>query len=180
MTIRRRLSLVALAAVACLTVPAVAGARVLLVGRYHGIQGRYRTIQSAVNAAKAGDRILVGPGDYKESTGKHDGVRVTTPRLHLRGMDRNRVIVDGSRPGGRTCDSRRRFQDFGPSDPDTHKPGGRNGVEIFKRQRRPQQRLQPQRLLRQPVQWGYRRADQPAQPGQLLPRQPRHERPVDH
>jgi hypothetical protein len=35
-------------------------------------------------------------------------------------------------PGARTCDSRRHFQDFGRSDPDTHKPGGRNGVEVFK------------------------------------------------
>ncbi|MBV8952865.1 MAG: hypothetical protein JO153_12115 [Solirubrobacterales bacterium] len=132
MTTRRWLSLTVLVLIACLSIPALAQARVLLVGRYHAVQGRYRTIQSAVNAAKPGDWILVAPGDYKESTGKHDGVQITTPRLHLRGMDRNRVIVDGSRPGGRTCDSRRHFQDFGPRDPDTNKPGGRNGVEVFK------------------------------------------------
>ena len=34
---------------------------VLLVGTYHGHAGQYSSIQSAVNAAKPGDYILVGP-----------------------------------------------------------------------------------------------------------------------
>ena len=37
----------------------------LRVGTYHGIRGQYRSIQAAVNAARPGDWILVGPGDYK-------------------------------------------------------------------------------------------------------------------
>ena len=39
---------------------------VLRVGTYRGIKGQYATIQDAVNAARPGDWVLVGPGDYKE------------------------------------------------------------------------------------------------------------------
>ena len=42
-----------------------AGAQVLRVGTYHGIRGQFTSIQAAVDAAKPGDWILVGPGDYK-------------------------------------------------------------------------------------------------------------------
>ena len=44
--------------------------RVLLVGTFKGHSGRYRTIQSAVNAARPGDWILVAPGDYHETADK--------------------------------------------------------------------------------------------------------------
>ena len=72
---------------------AKAHTKVLLVGSYKGIPGQYRTIQAAVNAAKPGDWILVGPGDYKTKTGAKvpgqpalaAGVLVTTPDLYLRG-----------------------------------------------------------------------------------------------
>jgi plastocyanin len=47
------------------------------------------TIQGAVNAAKPGDVILIGPGTY------HEAVRVMTPYLTIRGTDRNAVILDG-------------------------------------------------------------------------------------
>jgi hypothetical protein len=83
---------------------AAAAPQVLLVGSYHGIAGQYSSIQAAVNAAQPGDWILVGPGDYHETGSpgpEHPaGVLVTTPGIHLRGMDRNRVIVDGTLPGG--------------------------------------------------------------------------------
>src|SRR6266545_2738394 len=49
----------------------------------------YRTIQAAVDAARPGDLVLVGPGVYREE------VKVTIPSLVIRGTDRNRVIVDG-------------------------------------------------------------------------------------
>ncbi len=48
----------------------------------------YRTIQAAVDAARPGDLVLVGPGVYREE------VKVTIPSLVIRGTDRNRVIVD--------------------------------------------------------------------------------------
>jgi hypothetical protein len=48
-----------------------------------------KTIGAAVAKAKAGDLVLVGPGVY------HETVKVTAPRVTLRGLDRNTVIVDG-------------------------------------------------------------------------------------
>ena len=47
------------------------------------------TIQGGVNAANPGDLVLVDDGTYGES------VRITTPEITLRGVDRNAVIVDG-------------------------------------------------------------------------------------
>src|ERR1700739_3140101 len=103
----RRFTLCSFAVLAVLTFAPVAVARVLLVGSYHGIHGQYSSIQAAVNAAKPGDWILIGPGDYKTSSstapkgGKEfpAGVLITKARLHLRGMNRNTVIVDGTHPG---------------------------------------------------------------------------------
>ena len=63
--------LVALTAVCVLLLSAsLAEARVLRVGTYHGKRGQYQSIQAAVNAAHPGDWILVGPGDYKEHSGR--------------------------------------------------------------------------------------------------------------
>ncbi|QIA27667.1 hypothetical protein DYI95_009215 [Thermaerobacter sp. PB12/4term] len=61
------------------------------VGPYHTLRvpEDYPTIQAAVDAAEPGDLILVGPGVYREE------VVVTKPHLTLRGLDRNRVIIDG-------------------------------------------------------------------------------------
>ena len=49
-----------------------------------------KTVQAAVGRAKPGDLVLVSPGVYKEA------VTVTTPRIVIRGLDRNRTILDGS------------------------------------------------------------------------------------
>jgi len=56
----------------------------------------YPTIQAAVDAAGPGDLILIDRGTYREE------VRVTTPGLTLRGVDRNEVVIDGEfqRPNG--------------------------------------------------------------------------------
>jgi hypothetical protein len=101
-----------------------AGPHVLRVGSYHGMAGQFQTIQAAVNAAQPGDWILIGPGDYHEQGASTAGVLVTTPDLHLRGMDRNRVIVDGTLPGAPACSSAPALQDFGSS--------GRNGIVVLK------------------------------------------------
>ena len=73
--------------------------------------GSTRSIQAAVNAAQPGDGILVAPGDYHEnddahvtsasqlSTGDHGGVVVHTSNLTIRGMNRDTVIVDGTKAG---------------------------------------------------------------------------------
>jgi hypothetical protein len=101
-----------------------AGPHVLRVGSYHGIAGQFQTIQAAVNVAQPGDWILIGSGDYHEQGTSTDGVLVTTPNIHLRGMDRNSVIVDGTLPGAPACSSDPALQNFGPS--------GRNGIEVLK------------------------------------------------
>ena len=102
------------------------------MGKYRHRRGRYRTIQAAVDAAKPGDWILIGPGDYHEH-GWDDlaGVYITTPDLHLRGMNRSSVILDGTADTAtRPCDSHPAQQDFGPVDPNTGETVGRNGVWV--------------------------------------------------
>ncbi|MER6300307.1 right-handed parallel beta-helix repeat-containing protein [Kitasatospora sp. NPDC001539] len=49
----------------------------------------FPNIQKAVDAAREGDTVLVSPGTYQES------VRITKPRVVLRGADRNTVVLDG-------------------------------------------------------------------------------------
>jgi microcompartment protein CcmK/EutM len=115
------------------------GAHVLLVGTFDGKAGQYKTIQSAVDAAKSGDWILVAPGDYHEQYDHTQpigeapigGVYITTPNLHLRGMDRNKVVVDGTKPAAPQCSSAQGDQDFGPLN-SSGKPTGRNGIEVWK------------------------------------------------
>jgi hypothetical protein len=116
---------------------------VLLVGTYHGMAGQYGSIQSAVNAAQSGDYILVAPGDYHEtddahvtsasqlSTGDHGGVVVHTSNLTLRGMNRDTVIVDGTKAGAPSaCSADPQFQNFGPVV--GGKAQGRNGIVVWK------------------------------------------------
>ncbi|HUJ33657.1 MAG TPA: hypothetical protein VLW51_00500 [Solirubrobacteraceae bacterium] len=90
MTVLRRLA----AAVVAVTVVLAAGvaaasARVLIVTQRHVSSPHYTTIQAAVGAAHRGDWILIGRGVYVGS------VRIKTPDLHVRGLNRNRVILDG-------------------------------------------------------------------------------------
>ena len=113
------------------TTTRAAAPHVLLVGTYHGIAGGYTSIQAAVNAAKPGDWILVGPGDYHERQDYSvpswpSGVWISTPGIHLRGMDRNGVIVDGTKPTATTpCSGNAADQDLGPN------AQGRNGIEVW-------------------------------------------------
>jgi hypothetical protein len=124
---RRRsvfLSSLALAALLCF-VP-LAHAKVWRVGTWNGIAGQFNSIQQAAKVAHSGDWILVGPGDYKEHgyVGQPEpaGVLITTPNLHLRGMNRNSVVVDGTRPGAPSCSSQ-------PTDQGAL---NRNGIEVYK------------------------------------------------
>jgi hypothetical protein len=105
-----------------------ASPKVLRVGTYHGVHGQYTSVQKAVRAAHAGDWVLVGPGDYKENgyagAPEPAGVLITTPGLHLRGMNRNSVIVDGTKPGSPTCSNKKTDQIFTDD--------GRDGVQVLK------------------------------------------------
>ena len=128
-----------LVALGFLIVVSCAGAQVLRVGTYKGVAGQYATIQGAVDAASAYDWILLAPGDYKtastrtvsgEGESYPSGVVIATPNLTLRGMNRNTVVVDGTKPGTPQCSPAVADQNYGPST--AAGPGGLNGVMIWK------------------------------------------------
>jgi hypothetical protein len=116
---------------------------VLTVGTFNGHTGEYRTIQDAVDAARHGDWILVAPGDYHETAdetspststdhGRFGGVLITTSDIHLRGMDRGTVIVDGTKAGPATpCSPAPAQQNLGVVGSDG-KAIGRNGIVVWK------------------------------------------------
>ena len=81
------------------------------------------TIAGAIGLARPGDWVLVWPGIYHEKGSPQAGVLITTQAVHLRGMDRNLVVVDGTN-GSRVeaCPADMARQDFTP----------RNGIEVFK------------------------------------------------
>jgi len=91
---------------------------------------RYKTIAAAVQRIQRlrprPDRqywILVWPGVYHEKQVDGAGVLITTPNVHIRGMDRNLVVVDGSNgDAAHPCPSDAALQDF----------TGREGIEVFK------------------------------------------------
>jgi hypothetical protein len=122
--------------------PPAAGARVLRVGSFRGVAGNSSSIQDAIDTAQAGDWILIGPGDYHPradySPAHHAppdesgaGVIIKKDRLHLRGMDRNLVVVDGTQPGSAPCSSDPLDQAYGPNG-QGGKPVGRNGIVVDK------------------------------------------------
>jgi hypothetical protein len=85
--------------------------------------GAFSSIQAAVTAAAAGDWVLVAPGDYHEKGATGVGVAIATANLHLRGMDRNGVVVDGTNPSADgACSSKAADQDT----------SGRDGIVVTK------------------------------------------------
>ncbi len=112
------------------------------MGEYDGIQGEYTSIQEAVNAAEQGDWILIGPGDYKQSTIQKIGgatggddraggdIVVRTPDLHIRGMNRDTVMIDGTKPGYPECSPEEAAQNFG--EPEGSGYSGNNGIVVYK------------------------------------------------
>jgi len=113
---------------------ASASPQVLRVGTWHGVAGQYQDIQSAVDAALPGDWILIGPGDYHpdgSTSPEPAGIVVTTPDLHIRGMNRNTVIVDGTTPDAPTaCDPGKAYQSPGPRVAGA--APGWNGIDVYK------------------------------------------------
>ncbi|HWG63823.1 MAG TPA: hypothetical protein VG253_19210 [Streptosporangiaceae bacterium] len=120
------------------TTPAAQGTtspQVLRVGTYNGVAGNYTSIRDALAAAHPGDWILLAPGDYKAApyggptagsggSPAPAGAFITTPDIHLRGMNRNSVIIDGTRPGSPVCSPSKADQQFSTT--------GANGVEVYK------------------------------------------------
>src|SRR5206468_5705729 len=117
----------AIAMVATCLLASPASARVWLVcngSSYRCPRGAaYRTISSVIRRAGPGDWVLVWPGVYHEKGSDDPGVLITTPRVHLRGMDRNPVLVDGSNGAAAApCPADPALQDLTP----------RNGIEVFR------------------------------------------------
>jgi hypothetical protein len=129
---------------------AAAGPRVLLVGSFHGVHGQYSSVQAAVDAARPGDWILIGPGDYHETDdegsasspsaydldhGDYGGVVISKSDLHLRGMSRTGVVIDGTKAGApEACDNAPQWQNFGAIGNlgASAAPVGRNGIVVWK------------------------------------------------
>ena len=70
----------------------------------------FTTIQAAVDASTAGDWVLIEPGVYTEEV----WVGPAQKGIHIRGMNRNTVILDGQ---------------------NKPKPEGSNGIEIYEANR---------------------------------------------
>jgi hypothetical protein len=88
----------------------------------------FRRIQAAVDAARPGDWVLIWPGVYHEKSARWPtaGVWIGTPGIHVRGLSRNKVIIDGSNgPARHPCPSRARLQD-------TNGGVGRDGIVVWK------------------------------------------------
>jgi len=67
---------------------------------------RYRTIQKAVDAAKPGDLVLVGPGVYREE------VKVRTPSLVIWAIRAFRAAATGRGGAGRGAGEETTAQPF--------------------------------------------------------------------
>jgi Protein of unknown function (DUF1565) len=115
--------------------------RVLRVGMFNGRKGPCRTIQEAVKAAAPGNWILIAPGDYKQSSSEQmpgavgddragADIVITTPDLHIRGMNRNTVMIDGTKPGHPECSSEEGAQYLGT--PEGSGYSGNNGIVVYK------------------------------------------------
>jgi hypothetical protein len=112
--------------------------QVLRVGSWHGVAGNEPTLDAAIAALKPGGWLLIGPGDWHPQMDKSkaqagveypSAMLITTPHVHIRGMNRNRVIIDGTKPGSAPCSKKKSRQDFGQK---VHGVAqGRNGPEAL-------------------------------------------------
>jgi hypothetical protein len=76
----------------------------------------FTTVQGAVDAARPGDWVLIWPGVYHENDPpQHAGVWIGTPDLHIRGLSRGGVVIDGSHgTAAHPCPAGPALQDFTP------------------------------------------------------------------
>ena len=118
-----------------------AGKKVLRVGTYNGKKGQCESIQEAVDAVAPGGWVLIAPGDWKESGSRTiEGAQgddragadilITKPNIHIRGMNRDTVMIDGTKPGSPQCSSAETDQNFGAAEGEGF--AGNNGVVVYK------------------------------------------------
>ncbi|MFJ2868827.1 right-handed parallel beta-helix repeat-containing protein [Kitasatospora sp. NPDC087314] len=82
-------ALVAVAATGCSSTDSKPSGKRHPAGSVIRVPEDFHTVQEAVDIAREGDTVLIQPGVYRES------VRVTVPRVVVRGTDRNAVVLDG-------------------------------------------------------------------------------------
>src|SRR5437764_687302 len=76
---------------------------------------------------------MLWPTSSAEPPGRDNtpgAILITKANLRLRGMNRNKVVIDGTKPGSAKCSRKLAAQNFGPSSKDG--PLGLNGVLIWK------------------------------------------------
>src|SRR6185369_9288010 len=83
-----------LSVLAVIASTALASPKVHVVTQSAVAYQHFTSIQAAVDASAPGDWVMIDAGTYTEP------VRITTPRLHLRGIDRNAVVLDGQHAAG--------------------------------------------------------------------------------
>jgi hypothetical protein len=89
---------------------------------------QFHTVQAAVDAARPGDWVLIWPGVYHEKSAAWPtaGVWISTPGIHIRGLSRNKVIIDGSNgTAAHPCPA-------SPALQDTNSGTGRDGIVVWK------------------------------------------------
>jgi hypothetical protein len=117
------------------------GKKVLRVGTYNGKAGQCASIQEAVDAIGPGGWVLVAPGDWKQPGSRTiEGAQgddragadilITKPNIHIRGMNRNTVMIDGTKPGSPECSAAEGDQNFGAAEGEAF--AGNNGVVVYK------------------------------------------------
>src|SRR5262249_12818206 len=126
----------------CVARAAPLPAAVLRVGSFQGVPGQYSSIQAAVDAARPGDWVLLGPGDYHETGNRVPSGAVgddtaggpppgAAPRHPTPRQCTHRGRPRGTGPGAPPCTPATAGQAFGPVGPDGS-PTGRNGLIVFK------------------------------------------------
>jgi hypothetical protein len=110
---------------------------VLRVGTWNGIAGNVASLEDAMAQLQPGGWVLIGPGDYhpamdyaqaQADSDTPAAILVTAANAHIRGMNRDTVIIDGTKPGAAPCSAAPGAQDLGPLDGSgAHR--GRNGIE---------------------------------------------------
>ncbi len=80
---------VALAATGCSSAGSASADAKHPAGTVLRVPQDFHTVQQAVDVARSGDTVLIGPGVYRES------VQVTKSEVVLRGTDRDAVVFDG-------------------------------------------------------------------------------------
>ena len=110
---------------------ASASAHVLKVGTFARVKRRLQEHPEGRRRGEPGDWVLIGAGRLPRKEDRElrrapkrtrgPAVLVTKPGIHIRGMDRNGVVLDGTKAGRAAVQlAAPADQNFGPLDPEGH------------------------------------------------------------